>query len=263
MVDPSYGAVPLSPLSTSAPQRKNGDTSEDHSKDCVHVRLTRRNGTGAVLASLIICGTYLFFNRIAVDLSEATVDTSTWTIGASDPKARATTLPMPDGVNIGSWLSLEDYFFAGQSAVEVATPDKGTAAVCLPPLHTGASTGPTWHAETDLLETLAAETTLGHALRVFHAHRNSFLDFDEDLEVLKQLGVHSIRVPLSWCLTDEDPATIDPKDADVAGLEERFTCPDPFFEGVLWPASKFDCLHFWERSVYISRMIPYVLYHPA
>ena len=241
MADSSYGTVPLSPLSTSAPQGRKGVTSEDHTRRCTHFRMTRRIGIWVILASLIVCGAYLYFNRIAVGLSEATFDSSTWKIGASDPKVRATTLPMPDGVNIGSWLSLEDYFFAGNSAVEVATPDKGTAAVCLPPLHTGASTGPTWHAETDLLETLASETTLGHALRVFHAHRNSFLDFDEDLEVLKQLGIHSIRVPLSWCLTDEDPGTIDPKDTDVASLEERFTCPDPFFEGVLWPASKFGC----------------------
>jgi hypothetical protein len=156
----------------------------------------------------------------------------------SDVKTLSTNLPMPDGVNVGSWLSLEDYFFAGQSAIEVATPDDGTAAVCLPPLHTGSSTGPTWHAETDLLQSLAAETTLGHALRVFHAHRNSFLDFDEDLVVLKQLGIRSIRVPISWCLTDEDPATIDPKDTDISSLEERFTCRDPFFDGVLWPAGK-------------------------
>jgi hypothetical protein len=104
--------------------------------------------------------------------------------------------------------------------------------------HTGSSTGPAWHAETDLLQNLAAETTLGHALRVFNAHRNSFLDFDEELVVLKQLGIQSIRVPISWCLTDEDPATIDPKDTDIPSLEERFTCPDPFFDGVLWPAGK-------------------------
>lgn len=159
-----------------------------------------------------------------------------------DRKTIPTNLPMPDGVNVGSWLALEDYFFAGQSAVEVATPDGGTAAVCLPPLHTGSSTGPTWRSETDLLQNLAAETTLGYALRVFHAHRNAFLDLDEDLAVLKQLGIASIRVPISWCLTDEDPATIDPKDTDIAGLEDRFTCPDPFYEGVLWPASKFQTM---------------------
>jgi hypothetical protein len=220
--------------------------SEDNDMDGSPFRMTPKTWISASVVSLIICAGFFFSNRSKAEFRKATIGTSTWNIGARDPKVLSTSLPMPDGVNIGSWLSLEDYFFAGNSAIEVATPDDRTAAVCLPPLHTGASTGPAWHAETDLLENLAAETTLGHALRVFHAHRNSFLDFEEDLEVLKQLGVHSIRVPLSWCLTDEDPATIDPKDTDVADLEQRFTCEDPFFEGVLWPASKFRFVPSWE-----------------
>jgi hypothetical protein len=144
-------------------------------------------------------------------------------------------LPMPDGVNVGSWLSLEDYFFAGGSAVEVATPDGDTAAVCLPPLHTGQATGPTWHSETDLLENLISRTSLSHALQVFHAHRTSFLDLEEDLATLARLGVRSLRIPISWCLTDENPAEMDPDDEE---LESKFTCRDPFFRNVLWPAGK-------------------------
>lgn len=59
---------------------------------------------------------------------------------------------MPYGVNLGSWLSLEDYFYVGDSgAVEVATPDDNTAAICLPPLHLGQAGAPAWHSETDLL----------------------------------------------------------------------------------------------------------------
>lgn len=147
-------------------------------------------------------------------------------------------LIMPDGVNVGSWLSLEDYFFAGQSSVEVATPDDRTAAVCLPPLHTGMATGPTWHSETDLLDGLRAKSTLVHALNTFHAHRNSYLDFDTDLTALVQLGIYSLRIPISWCLTDHDPADIDPYETNETKLEERFTCPDPFYDEVLWPAGK-------------------------
>lgn len=64
-------------------------------------------------------------------------------------------IPMPSGVNIGSWLSLEDYFFAGQhNSIEVATPGTGKnaskVAACLPPLHVGSTTGPKWFSETDL-----------------------------------------------------------------------------------------------------------------
>jgi len=62
-------------------------------------------------------------------------------------------MPMPYGVNLGSWLSLEDYFYVGNTgAVEVATPDENTAAVCLPPLHLGQEGAPAWQSETDLLK---------------------------------------------------------------------------------------------------------------
>ena len=62
-------------------------------------------------------------------------------------------IPMPHGVNLGSWLSLEDYFYVGDNgAVEVATPDENTAAVCLPPLHLGQVGAPDWQSETDLLK---------------------------------------------------------------------------------------------------------------
>jgi hypothetical protein len=77
-------------------------------------------------------------------------------------------------------------------------------------------------------------------LRAFHAHRTSFIDWEEDLATLSSLGVKHVRVPLSWCLTDEDPSTIDPfGEEDDESLAEKFTCTDPFFEEeVLWPAGK-------------------------
>ena len=60
---------------------------------------------------------------------------------------------LPYGVNLGSWLSLEDYFYVGNTgAVEVATPDDNAAAVCLPPLHLGQEGAPAWQSETDLLK---------------------------------------------------------------------------------------------------------------
>mmetsp|Transcript_7727 Transcript_7727/g.10546 ORF Transcript_7727/g.10546 Transcript_7727/m.10546 type:complete len:641 (-) Transcript_7727:205-2127(-) len=147
---------------------------------------------------------------------------------------------MPGGVNIGSWLSLEDWFYVGEGAIEVATPFGDTAASCLPPLHVGPSTGPRWNSETDLLANFSSSpsSSLAHALRVFHAHRVSFLDLEEDLRTLSEdLGVKNVRVPLSWCLTDYDPTTITGGE-DEEVLKERFTCLDPFYEeeGVRWPA---------------------------
>ena len=230
LTTPSYGTlIPLSPLNNHA----------IHAPEEVPVATKKSfhqwGSIAAVLGVILIVGILVLKHD---NLKLRQVQSPGSLNPYSDPKTIPTSLPMPDGVNVGSWLSLEDYFFAGQSAIEVATPDSATAAVCLPPLHTGASTGPTWHAETDLLQNLAAQTSLGHAIGTFHAHRNTFLDLEEDLAVLMQLGIRSIRVPISWCLTDEDPATIDPKVMDATILEERFTCRDPFYDGVLWPASK-------------------------
>ncbi len=177
-------------------------------------------------------------------------------------------LLLPTGVNLGSWFSLEDWFFVGQNgAVEVATPDNDTAAACLPPLHLDASTGPRWNSETDLLvglvehyrttatATTAADATTakeigpwGKAIKTFHAFRTSFYDIDVELRNMKDLGIQYVRVPLSWCWTDCDPLSIviknetegAPKDSAIymtdEEVRERFTCPDPFYDNVYWPA---------------------------
>jgi hypothetical protein len=164
------------------------------------------------------------------------LDWSLLRFGGAKPIQRDV-IKMPAGVNFGSWLSLEDYFFAGHGAVEVATPDDKNVAACLPPLHTGQ--GPRWQSETDLLANLTKQDGLAVALKVFHAHRVSFIDCEEDLAALAALGVKHVRVPMSWCLTDHDPSTIGSlkhTNTSQKSLAEKFTCADPFFEGVMWPA---------------------------
>lgn len=164
--------------------------------------------------------------------------TGTSSIRPADP----TRMKMPSGVNFGSWLTLEDYFFASKAAVEVATPDGKTVGSCLPPLHTDASTSPRWNSETDLLARLTKQTSLAHALRAFQTYRVSFIDFEDDLAALAALGIKFVRVPMSWCLTDEDPTEID-NDEDEDSLAEKYTCADPFFgDDVRWPAGKKDQL---------------------
>jgi hypothetical protein len=149
-------------------------------------------------------------------------------------------IPMPSGVNFGSYLSLEDYFFAGNSAVEVATPGFGEyrVAACLPPLHVGEHTGPKWYSETDLLGNMSKMSgSMAHAVQVFQAHRTSFIDLEVDLERLSTLGIKNIRVPMSWCLTDHDPRKVNLKLLNDAEVIEKFTCEDPFFgKEVRWPA---------------------------
>lgn len=212
-----------------------------------------------VRLSILVGGAIIAFGALVVSLYGRGIDDSP----AAEllPKSSLNGIPMPHGVNVGSWLALEDYFFASNSAVEVATPDNSTAGMCLPPLHTSEITGPQWNSETDLLSNLSKETSLANALRVFHAHRTSYLDFDDDLKTLASLGIRSVRIPMSWCLTDEDPTTIDPDDTDVESLEERFTCEDPFFgKDVKWPAGKFRLLNIIK---FVTFVVPthVIMYH--
>ncbi|KAL3774301.1 hypothetical protein ACHAW5_010205 [Stephanodiscus triporus] len=172
--------------------------------------------------------------------------------------------PLPAGVNLASWFSLEDWFFVGDDgAVEVASPDDSKAASCLPPLHLDSSTGPRWNSETDLLAGLAghyakdiaeegakANSTTGgslggwgKAVRAIHAFRSSYYDIDDELRTMSKLGIKYVRVPVSWCWTDHDPTWLvtqsDNGDVNYItddDVKEKFACEDPFYDGVYWPA---------------------------
>ena len=159
--------------------------------------------------------------------------------------------PVPKGVNLASWLALEDYFFVGDNgAKEVATFKGSIVAKCLPPLHVGRSTGPMWNSETDLFANLVNTSgSVRSAIKTFHSFRISYMDFDLELPKMANLGVKRVRVPVSWCLTSHDPSNDEllqksvendnvnnssSKDDDV--LRERYLCKDPFFDDVEWPA---------------------------
>ena len=120
-------------------------------------------------------------------------------------------LPMPYGVNLGSWLSLEDYFYVGSAgAREVASSRGMTQGNCLPPLHTGQAQLPKWNSETDLYANLvglnkttdgnddSSSSTVRDALRIFHAFRVAYLDFKQELSQISAAGIKAVRVPLSW-----------------------------------------------------------------
>ena len=188
---------------------------------------------------------------------------------------------VPTGVNLGGWLSLEDWFYVGdRGAVEVATPDPpsdavdsgrwtGGAASCLPPLHVDSSTGPRWSSETDLFGGLAGHYAgdgrsvsdgdedggprsslgpWGRAYRTIHAARSSYMDYDSEMPLLRELGVKYVRVPVSWCWTEYDPSLMVVKDQNPRArgdgfiymgddeVRDKFACEDPFHEGVYWPA---------------------------
>lgn len=202
------------------------ESSGHNNADALHVPPSRPSRRQCVLASIASLAAIFFL-----------LDWSLLRFGEQEEQVLKDVIKMPSGVNFGSWLSLEDYFFAGGGAVEVATPDDKTAAACLPPLHTGQ--GPRWQSETDLLANLTKEDGLMVALKVFHSHRVSFIDWETDLAAIAELGIKHVRVPMSWCLTDHDPSTIDPRhhsNKTEETLAKEFTCPDPFFDGVYWPA---------------------------
>src|SRR5210317_1383130 len=168
------------------------------------------------------------FNRNSnYDQNKAPTDSSTLVETSSSTghhARRHMNVPIPTGVNLGSWLSLEDWFYVGNNgAVEVASPDDATAASCLPPFHLDSSTGPRWNSETDLLTGLAKhykeimdikddaekQSTLGgypnnrkqslgpwgKAIQTIHAFRSSYIDFEKELETMTSLGIKHVRVP--------------------------------------------------------------------
>jgi len=110
-------------------------------------------------------------------------------------------------------------------------------AQCLPPLLPQQQ----WHSETDLFHTVMEQQGALRALQVFRAHRMTFIN-ETDLIHLASVGIRHVRIPISWCLTD---ASYDDdmwnhykfhNGNDDAWLLEHFTCPDPYYEDVLWPA---------------------------
>jgi len=138
-------------------------------------------------------------------------------------------LPLPTGVNLGGWLSLEDYFYVGKGGgVSVDTPTDGSyAAACLPPL---IGERRPWHSETDLLTDLLTlnETTtvarlpgLGRtaaerANAVFRAHRNMFVDLETEFAEIRRLGMqkvggaHSLARPDPHQFSGASPPTLPP-----------------------------------------------------
>ena len=177
--------------------------------------------------------------------STSSTSTSTSSGNNNSVKGEKEILPMPTGVNLGSWLSLESYFFVGNK------PQNNERGHCLPPLHVGQDASsnkgpaegageplPSWDSETGLLADLINTTGVANAIKIFHAHRNSFIS-DQEIKELHDLGIQNVRVPISWCLTDYDPEKdMSDKNITDAELLDRFTCEDPFFvqEGMRWPA---------------------------
>lgn len=209
----------MSPQYTAIPSIDEGDDVERHTRSSSWSQLKTKAALAFALLAIIALGFYLDHRSAVLNDSRVT----------SDSKHL-----VPHGVNFASWLSLEDYFFVGNNgAVEVATAENDTAARCFPPLQTSIA----WHSETDLFQQLVENNGLAEAVLSFDAYRNYYFDrIVSDLPRLHEMGIRSIRVPISWCLTSDDPATVDASKITL----DRFACLDPFFAKenvtVYWPA---------------------------
>eukprot|EP00448_Togula_jolla_P037734 CAMPEP_0170633464 /NCGR_PEP_ID=MMETSP0224-20130122/36006_1 /TAXON_ID=285029 /ORGANISM="Togula jolla, Strain CCCM 725" /LENGTH=600 /DNA_ID=CAMNT_0010962507 /DNA_START=50 /DNA_END=1852 /DNA_ORIENTATION=+ len=134
-------------------------------------------------------------------------------------------------VNFGGWLCLEDWFFSGSVGRYVSTPgqlSRGQGA-CLPPLLSGPLDEP-WPSEGVLINRLMKANSSQWAADVFKAHRESFIG-KQDYKELKDLGIKSVRIPLSWAVFADVLAQVDPEiygkhdpDHDTAIV------PDPFYK---------------------------------
>jgi len=140
---------------------------------------------------------------------------------------------LPSGVNFGGWLCLEDWFHSGDAGRFVSTdierfPD-GQGA-CLPP--SAELLDERWPSEGILVRRLSTKYGEDRAAEIFMAHRRHFIGND-DLDAVKELGLQTIRVPMTWAafpdaLIDIDPATYGP-DALNPDTDAKVV-PDPFYK---------------------------------
>jgi hypothetical protein len=104
----------------------------------------------------------------------------------------------------------------------------------------------------------------GKAIRTIHAFRSSYYDIDTELHTMSELGIKYVRIPVSWCWTDYDPSILftmlPPSDETTTSsdktttsssssstsnnysymtdleIKQKFTCQDPYYPTVYWPA---------------------------
>jgi len=137
--------------------------------------------------------------------------------------------PMPAGANFGGWLVLEDWFFSGQDGRYVTSADPQGQGACLPPLARG--TLARWPSEGVLASRLNKTYGRRKAVDIISAHRHSYIG-EHDLALLADLGIHQVRLPLTWAAFADALA---PLSAEAYGSHNATTdttlVPDPFHVG--------------------------------
>jgi hypothetical protein len=115
--------------------------------------------------------------------------------------------PVPNGVNLGGWLVLEDWFYgkngsAYDSAFHVTTPRiQGPVGFSQ---NIDPSSRPfMFTSETDLL------TKLDKPVASLQVHRDHYVDVASELAAIASHGIKYVRLPITWCFNWRDePLTI-------------------------------------------------------
>lgn len=144
-------------------------------------------------------------------------------------KSATSSVSVPAGVNFGGWLCLEDWFYSGTYGKSVSTGSDQPSGQgsCLPPLITQLDDH--WPSEGRLTKKL--NDTLGPAktIEAFMAHRRSFIG-TRDLEAVRDLGIKTIRVPITWAAFADALAPIDSKTYGSHNADnDAVLVPDPFY----------------------------------
>lgn len=150
---------------------------------------------------------------------------------AAAAAAAAALSPAPVGTNFGGWLVLEDWFFSGETGLNVMTLQKDNRGqgVCLPPLLQG--TAQTWPSEGILVQRLNDSIGWHKTAEVFSAHRHSFIG-NSDFEKIETVGLRIVRIPITWAVFADALTPIAP---DVYGMHnpetDEVVVPDPYYVG--------------------------------
>eukprot|EP00929_Paragymnodinium_shiwhaense_P000330 TRINITY_DN100577_c0_g1_i1.p1 TRINITY_DN100577_c0_g1~~TRINITY_DN100577_c0_g1_i1.p1 ORF type:complete len:540 (+),score=58.98 TRINITY_DN100577_c0_g1_i1:111-1622(+) len=133
-----------------------------------------------------------------------------------------------DGVNLGSWLHLEDWFFSGENGRFVSTPDSEPGqGHCLPPLLN--KLDEPWRSEGGLAFKLNASLGPAMTATIFKAHRETFVAYD-DLKAMRDVGLKYVRVPLNWAaFADAIKGVNDRAYRSHDPNKDTVLVPDPFY----------------------------------
>lgn len=136
---------------------------------------------------------------------------------------------VPRGVNFGGWLCLEDWFYSGVEGTAVSTgaDSPNGQGACLPPLATQLTDN--WPSEGALAKRLNLSHGPAQTSQIFMAHRREYIG-TRDLEAVRELGIKTIRVPITWAAFADALTPIDKYSYGSHNPEDdAVLVPDPFY----------------------------------